>query len=77
MEARWKQLEVYVPVQYTFGADLYAKSGAYYQKFLHRSSGGSFLRVRCWLGSRRRIPATRYLGGSTVDIRPKLAPRIS
>ena len=24
--------------------------GDYQQKFLHRSSGGSLLRVRCWLG---------------------------
>ena len=38
----------------TFGADFVCSVGAYKQKFLHRSSGGSLLRVRCWLGSGSR-----------------------
>ncbi len=34
----------------TFGRRLVSSVGDYQQKFLHRSSGGSLLRVRCWLG---------------------------
>ena len=33
-----------------FGAGSHARSVAHWQKFLRRSSGGSLLRVRCWLG---------------------------
>ncbi len=34
----------------TFGADFVCPVGAFLTKFLRRSSGGSLLRVRCWLG---------------------------
>ena len=44
-----------VHVAYTFfalfGANSLCSLGAYLQKLLCRSSGGSLLRVRCWLGS--------------------------
>ena len=50
----------YVHVAYTifcvFDADFACSVGAYQQKFLHRSSAGSLLRVRCWLGGREKAP---------------------
>ena len=39
----------------TFRARFACADGAYQQKFLHRSSVGSLLRVRCWLGRGTKI----------------------
>ncbi len=41
-----------------FGTDLHAQSVLIDKNFLRRSSGGSLLRVRCWLGCREQIWAS-------------------
>ena len=49
--AKWKpSWNMYVHNFFcTFGVDLYTQS-VLIKQFLHRSSVGSLLRVRCWLG---------------------------
>ncbi len=50
----------YVHIAYTFWhvlAPICMPSRCLVTKFLHRSSGGSLLRVRCWLGTTAHVDA--------------------
>ena len=55
VEAQSEYVHVACTFFCTFGADFVCSVGACWQKLLHRSSGGSLLRVRCWLGRFSRL----------------------
>ena len=51
LEAQSEHVHVACTFFARLGADVHAQSVIIDKKFLHRSSGGSLLRVLCWLGS--------------------------